>query len=148
MSVVDLESFSLGYLAAIIDGEGSISLFTRNRGSYDDFLPYVEISNTEKEIIESARDMADVGEVYETPRKTEHKTIYRLCIRRQHDIVLLLERVKPFLMSKRKQRLAELLIEYCLIRLDAGHKAHTKREAEICEEVSVLNKRTGGDTYG
>jgi len=156
--MIDLESFSIGYLAAIVDGEGTIDLIIRSRGSYNDYLPYVVVFNTEKSIIDSTKDMASVGKIPRPipPKGNRHKDLYRLWIRQQEDIVYFLERIQPFLMSKRKKRLAELLIEYCLIRLKRNRGArshgiklgtHSERENEIWEEVRELNKRAGGEWY-
>jgi hypothetical protein len=71
-----------------------------------------------------------------TPNSNE---VTEATIQRLGDILSVLKRVYPFLHLKKRQ--AELMIEFCELRLSRGKAKYSERELEIQRELHVSNRR-------
>jgi nitrogen regulatory protein PII len=147
-------SFEIGYLAALIDGEGTLTIAKnifhyeseyRKRG-YTTYRPMLAIANTSQELLEVARDMIGAGKVYPPAgkkRKASHKGTYRYILYTYEYLLPLLIEIKDYLIVKKRQ--CELLIEFIESRLQKGNKGvgvgYSEREIEIYEEVKRLNRK-------
>ena len=123
------------WLAGFIDGEGTITLYPRNkrRGC----LPIVQIVNSNLTILESIRDMLGFGVMSRHVYETENwKGSYTLSIRARSEVSVILEWVMPYLRLKKEQ--AELLKIYCDEHIP--NKSATEIELEIAHEVQTLNR--------
>lgn len=141
-----------GYLAGMIDGEGSINL-TRNRAKdkhpfWFYYEPHIQIYGTDKNAITSiAKDFG--GNLSNHSNRgyggDGSKRMYKAYWQAQAKVAEVLMNVIPSLRIKRKQ--AELLLEYTKSRLERPrHKAPlTAREDEIHFLIKELN-REGGKT--
>lgn len=149
---IGLTERQIGYLAAAIDGEGSISLilvnknYKRARNPY--LRPVIEITNTQKSFIKKIEEMLSVTEklgfinvkpkYFYGPRK---KPLYRFIAQRGRRCRAILELVLPELTARREQ--AELLMEFCGRRAkNYKHKKNVpydKREWEIYYQLRELN---------
>lgn len=83
-----------GYLAGMIDGEGSITYNVRPNIR-------IHVTNTHRECLEHIRDVVGKGYVYK--QRQNGKTIYRYCLNRQQDVLTLLSFVVPALIIKKKK---------------------------------------------
>lgn len=104
------------YLAGIIDGEGSISLqFSkpRKKGYTGGFSPCVRVSNTDRKMIDFLERMWPRTAVAKLSLRAneKHKPIWDLMVRSIEGCRIVLERVLPYLITKREH--AKLLLRYC-----------------------------------
>jgi hypothetical protein len=127
-----LTDIQLGYLAGIIDGEGSISL---TGYPYKPFAmrPRVQIANTDLSMLTTIQGWVG-GYVYSRPvRIPGRKQVFGLAFQSRADILELLRIVEPYLIIKKAQ--AQLLIAWCL--------CDNSNNGRFLEIMKVLNK-TGG----
>jgi transcriptional regulator with XRE-family HTH domain len=146
--IKQLSEFDKGWVSALIDGEGCIriELRTRVNGYAQGFSlsPSIQVTNNCLEFLLALNEKLGVCcstylQKYTNPK---HKTTYHWQLKGVYQVKSLLEQITPYLIVKRKQ--AELVLEYCLSRLDGLMKLtaqcpYTEREIELAEEVWKLN---------
>lgn len=147
----------LGWLAGIIDGEGYIGLQIewKTKRNEDRICPQIFISNCDEAIILRARDIMRKIGINPYIRATKANTRirrdqYRLATKRYGVILRLLNILTPYLTGEKKER-AELVREFCKIRLSTPRqngrkKPHTKRELEIYVICKPKQKRGASET--
>jgi hypothetical protein len=135
----NLSNEQLAYLAGIIDGEGCIS-FTLAKGGRV-IRPFIGIANTKRKLIETIRSWLKLRNVARKSRRSaKHKNVWQIHITRYADVKALLEKVKPYLIIKKKQ--CNLTIKYCTSRLSKGvNSPYSPDEMNIFEKVRKMNKR-------
>ena len=157
-----MNDFERGYIVGLIEGEGSITLNVCGRkgknGTSITINPKVTINNTCKELIDKANIILN-GAIYMQRRynKTHErkKPAYRIEVWSLEKVKALLEEMLNDFVCKHRQ--AELVIEYCKIRLDKIEKSKDKihgcciwgsyygeREFEILKEIRLLNVPKSG----
>jgi len=132
--------------------EGCISVsFTKkeHKGKiYPYFVPNIQISGTNEDLLRSFLSLVNMGKVYKVNRKgIKQKPVYIWRLSGAKNMQIFCEEVIPYLPTKRRQ--AELMIEFCKRRVggqtvhnkDGYHSRYTFREVEIWEEMKQLNKR-------
>lgn len=151
---LNITGFELGYLTAIIDGEGCITLSSSyKRKGETCYRPLISISNTNIHIINYVKRILEpFGWIRLSPRKHGWKKVYVITITRLQDVLSVIRRVLPFLRGKRRQ--AELVLEFINLRREwrpeiihdqkgrmAGTRKYkrTEREKEIYKEIHALN---------
>ncbi len=93
-----LTEFELGYVAAFLDGEGSI---THSATATTKTSHRIQIANSNQEVIFWLRDLLRVGKVrIREPRKHQHLCSYIFYIERQGDVWGFLEMIAPYLKIK------------------------------------------------
>ena len=136
-----------GYLAAIIEGEGSISLIRgihKRRGGKANvfYTAQVQLNNNSYELLEAVKDWIGGGHIAKVSKDCR---CYYFCLRKQIKLFRCLMDIEPHLLSDRKRRLCELLMEFCGLRLEKlesgekGKYAYGEREVEIWQEMRDLN---------
>jgi hypothetical protein len=150
--VASLGETDFAYLAGIVDGEGTVSIHrnvTRRKGRiFVGYQPQLTISNTDLRMLESLQGRFG-GHIVKanTPAKKDWKQGYLLCFRRK-EMVVLLQRLNPYLISKRRK--AEMLFEYMNTRtkgVSTGEDGRfvgiplTDRQKQIIAEIRKNNKR-------
>ena len=163
-----LVGLRLGYLTAIIEGEGTIDI-RRNRVKYiADYIkrhyayyydysgytyaPYIVIANNSVELLEAVKDMIGEGRIVPVKRNNiKWKDSYYFRLTKRELVLILLRELLPYFMSDTKRRLCELIIEFCESRTSrfnevrrqggGGHPPYNTREIEIWKEVKELNKK-------
>lgn len=151
VSVPQLSAAQASWLAALVDGEGTIGIYRMGRtdgGSKYKYVGLLEISNTCKPLLEQAAVFVgdksfisnhNPGNV----RKKGHKPLYKLLLKCR-TTPLVLKQILPWLIVKREQ--AKLVIEY----YDAVHNAplNSSSKHEVFEmfynKSRALNKRGTG----
>lgn len=147
---VNLNDAEAGYIAGIIDGEGSVRIqkqLHRDRRKSDDyrrfrFVPYVQVANTSKELMNEMRAKIGFGLIFlNRSRGDKWKDCYAFVISTSAKIYPLLKRVSPFLIIKRRH--AELLLEFCENRLRRlnQNESYSKRDLELYELLRELNRK-------
>lgn len=130
-----------GYLAGIIDGEGSLRVRyqrqKRPNGSWKrNLMPTVTVTNTNKELIERIIFLTGARNL-STRLTSVGRPCYDLRIQGTYRVYPLLQATKDLLIVKRRQ--AELLLEFCELRLNRTEEGYSGREIKIREELGLLN---------
>lgn len=130
----DLEK---GIVIGLLEGEGCLSFYWNKKLRHPH--PDLSIGNTNLGILIFCKKI--IGGTVGTNRKGGggRKTSYSLKLRNIILVHATLEHLLPHLLVKRKA--AELMIEYCKIRLSSPFNSPTlPREREIYEEMKNVNK--------
>lgn len=120
-----LEDFEAGYIAGLIDGEGTITMCKTG----NEYKPHVQIANTNKEILEKTKRIIGCGWIVEY-RRDGCKILYVFHVP-VSVMGIVLERVLPFLVAKRTQ--AGLMLKYLDCRIKPGQRRNE-------EYISWLNQ--------
>jgi hypothetical protein len=130
-----------GYIAGIIDGEGTISLEKRKFSNVK-IHPVISISNCSLELLYHIQKIIKCGTV-RLAKKANQKTRpeYKLSINRISQIEGLLRVITPYLMLKRKQ--AEIVLEFISRLRKKGLRNYklSKYEMALLKEIRMLNQR-------
>ena len=146
---------SVGYIAGLIDGEGTIS-FSFQSGARklksltitsSTMRPYIEIGNTNSECLEFVKNRLGFGKIrMKLPRKSDWSASWTYGVHDLRQVATLLSLVMQYLIIKK--RVADLVYEYCLSRLFTVHprppfanKWYSDREIEIAKEVKALQQK-------
>lgn len=105
---IELEERDLGYVAGLVDGEGSITLSKLKRGGWSSCTV---ISNKNVAMLRWIKSKIGVGRVYLSNRE---RKVYELRLARNSDQIALLETILPCLKVKRKD--AELVLQFLKLR--------------------------------
>ena len=137
----------IGWLAGLIDGEGSITMSRRSDSHA--FHVWLAITNTNVPLLERAMDIIrrmGAEKVYLHNNDNRHlktgaaqkRPCYRIYVGTLPGITTILNVVLPQLTAKRMQ--AELVLEYSAGRSAAARKRANARDAEIAKTISDLNR--------
>ncbi len=140
----------LVYLAGIIDGEGSIGLFSFKRSHGITMHSRVSITNTSQVLVDYLASLFAKLEIpfhigWFRPRNPRQRPWANVTVHRHSGVKKLLSLVRAFLIAKPRQ--ADLLFEFVSSRLHADGKpkrngkfyGYTKRDFEIERELKALN---------
>ena len=124
-------------LAWSIAWEGCISL-AQKRKSY---TLCVVIGNTEIELLEKMKSIIGIGAIFPTNAKhSKGKPSFNWVIAKIKECYFVLNNIKPFMVSKRKKKIIDLALEYCLLSTTKRKPHHSKRIFKTWKE-QVRNKR-------
>ena len=134
-----------GYLAAMIDGEGTISLrdSKATEKTTANLTPWVMVSNTNTKILEKVSQITHV-EYNKKAKRSKHeqhrKPAYKWQIQSMMNVRFLLEQVMPYLAGKQEQ--AQLVLEFISKKLSKKlGDGITREEREIQSQLKTLNRR-------
>jgi hypothetical protein len=123
----------LGWLAGIIDGEGTVGLYRGNKNSNTRFIPTLYITNTNQAIVVKMQTILDElvedGSVRCMPvkqRASHHKPAWRIAVTTRLGLFKVLDAVLPYLSGKAPQ--AVLVKRWCERRLLKGIGKHLNSE--------------------
>ncbi len=142
-----LSEAELGWIAGIIDGEGSITINVNS--THRSVYPRIWISSSDKEIINKSADILGKIKVkfsskWKQPKgnRRPHGYIVVITVKRVKKV---LELLTPYLTAKLPH--ARYLIEFCKIRMSLpyGH-SYTKRELELKNLVGHIQIKGGKKT--
>jgi hypothetical protein len=124
-----LSDFQKGHLAALIDGEGTVTLvFHKKRKQVK---PLIAIVNKDRNLLEFVRNYIGEGRIV-----LSHKPdVFRLEIRHISRVYPLLKEIEPYLITKRER--AKLVLGWCESRLSKPslHAPYDEEEWRIYEQV-------------
>lgn len=107
-----LPEWQLGWLAGMLDGEGSIGL-VKHKGYA---TPRVRITSTHPGVIDIMLKMTDIGTYYKDSRNNpKHKARHVWHVAAVSEVYELLFTLLPYLLIKSPQ--AKLMLEYCKNRI-------------------------------
>jgi hypothetical protein len=144
-----LTTAEAAYLAGLVDGEGTISVWRhrapRNSSGYT-YVPIFTIAQANQPFLEEIRDIVGNGSVRRANRASlqnpKHKDCYTLSFR-AHQTRWVLPQILPYLRIKRRQ--ADLLLEYYTStelgrRISEGHDVRAGIYAE-CHRLNAKGPR-------
>jgi hypothetical protein len=142
---VNLNEYELGLVVGLLEGEGSLYLkklrHPNARCGYT-FQPIFEITNTKLDIVEKIRSILPFGFIKRKKRTDRKKECYSYIIYRLKDIFVTLETLRSSLISSSCRKKADLLIEFCKVRLQSSKsQPYGFRELEIYNELKRLNQK-------
>ena len=127
-----------GYVAGILDGEGSIMIkYHKNRTGISEFAPVVAIVNTSYDMLKAVQEFIGCGHIFikknDTPSaiafgKYHMKTYWRLQIASIPEVEHVLKNTLPFLIIKRDR--AESAIKYCEYRIANSNRLKSITQPE------------------
>lgn len=131
------DKIKYGYLAGIIDGEGTLLISRSNRGSYLNYYGRIHVKNTDYRLIKWLVENFGGNVHKNTPTDPEkHAVAYSWYFSGDaHDKEILLLALMPYLIVKREQ--AKQLVEFFRM---SGQVNPNKRE-ELYQRMKVLNRR-------
>lgn len=134
-----------GYLAGIMDGEGTLRIMRTLKKWY---APFIQITNTDKVLMDWLQQILGVKGIgrlyYEGNRKNlrrnpKHKLKYVYNIASVQGVKQILEQTIDILKIKHRQ--AVLLLEFIAMKEEKADYGVLSREQEIFEELLKLNRR-------
>lgn len=136
-----------GYIAAILDGEGYVTVSRKKDKTMKvgyGYRPMVGVTNTNKKLLDFLMELTGLGRIHRSKAaKKNHKPSYQWVLWSQQARQLL-EEVLPYLVIKKTQ--AELIIAMCkAARYGVGRDGLTSDELAFqrrtYEQIKKLNKR-------
>jgi len=135
------KAIKLGYIAGIIDGEGSIMLVGARHKSfmeqynrrYPSYYPTLRVGMIEREPLDLLVEMTGKGRVSLEKSYHHKRPMHRWTVFRKKDVYEVLKMIEPHLIVKCKQ--AQLLIEF----MDNNPVCHISRP--ITQEISDMRKK-------
>jgi len=160
LSEMKLTNLEIGYIAGIIDGEGTIGLcYNKTEDIIDG---HILVSNTSTELMNWLKTTLKIGRIRRKSGKKEKlrkKVCYLYYITRISEMEKLLELIKGFLIIKKEQ--AKLMLKFCeikknkerfLLRDDKGkivgfkHNPPEEKEWKLYYKMKELNEQKGRKT--
>ncbi len=131
-------------IAWTIASEGTITInpyFSKSHKGFYLAYPNIVISNTELDFIQAFHElMGKTGTICQTGKATENrKASWQWQLRSIEGCLRLLEQIKDYLPIKKKQ--AQIVIDYCHLRLRNLTKPYTNYELELINQIRSLNTR-------
>lgn len=131
-----LSDLERGYIAGVIEGDGSICLDTKNRSKQKtskshpvDISPNVYVHNTSLPLLENIKNIIGRGSVYHIKKRDKpsggvihRKPVHRYRLGSLQDVKFLLEQIVDLFVTYKKRQ-AELVIEYCTLRIKRLQKS-------------------------
>ena len=131
------------WLAAILDGEGSISIYREQRRGNASGYRYkavVTVSNTNTDLICKVNDLMQGFALKKDKRPSHHKECYRSTAHGRN-VEAILRATRPHLIAKKEQ--ADLVLEFCEVMKSAPMRTSAVHEIfeRLWREVQTLNRR-------
>lgn len=142
------------YIAGFFDGEGTVSMDSRGKNGKIIYIrPYLKIECTDKPVIEWFSKIFDRNLNEWEPSQPNRQNSYSVRVTSLRNVLKILSQLLPYL--KIKQRNAQLLIQYCELRLKhlGEHKGwgppkYSEDEMKLFCEIRALNRKgTVRNTY-
>jgi hypothetical protein len=137
-----LNDFERGYIAALIDGEGSLELQFKQRKSRLGFniTPMIAIGNNSLQLLKYTQKILKSGRI----KKRKQKCHILYACKLTHVLSILMQ-IKDYLIIKKRK--AEIIIKFCELRLQKiranngcdKRAAYTEQEYEILQKFRLLN---------
>lgn len=121
-----------GWLAGMIDGEGSIMI---NRANNNNCAARITVANTNKKILNRVKKITGCGSIRVSHRGSRYDKVgYVWQCGRKDDLKHVLVRVLPYLVGKQRQ--AKLMLRF--LALDASKVTSRNK---MRDKMKLLNKR-------
>lgn len=142
----------IGWLAGIIDGEGTVGMYYQNKKKYHTINPSIEIVNTDPSILNKIMFILvrlDCTPYIQTKKHNvklnpNWKLSYNLKIQKQIKLRRLIPIILPYLTGIKKYK-ADLILQFLLSRMNKGkpsNKDYTEYEHKLIDEFRNLRDYT------
>ncbi len=142
----NLPEWARGWLAGLIDGEGTLTVKRRRRvdGSVK-YEPIIVINNTSRELLAKIREVCGCGTIVKhseryTLMHPNWNVVWRLEIKGSFNVVTILKQIYPFLIAKKRH--AEILMKICEKLIEAYNTKQRVDSTSIEKLVSELKELT------
>jgi hypothetical protein len=136
---VKVSQFELGWLAGIIDGEGSILIVKRG----PTYVPEVKMSNTSKALIDAYCDILDRLDIsyhcYGTHKAGNRKYQWAVAVSGRPRVNKFLLIIQDLIIARRKQ--AEKVLQWIELRGLDLRGPYTVEQLNLRDELRKLNAR-------
>lgn len=132
-----------GYLAGIIDGEGTIKIIKAKQKQWKTayYAPFISITNTDPKLMSYLRELVKIGSFYVEKRtKPQHRTKMVYNIASIKGVKQILDQIKDLLIVKKRN--AMLVLEFIEIKKNKTETGVTPRELELYEQTKKENIRS------
>jgi hypothetical protein len=128
--------FQLGWLSAIIEGEGNISLTWTKRkcNKFIQLSPRIQVTNKDKQVIDRIKSILNILNIGCYINK--YKDIYKISICGMKRCNKLSRIIKDYMLGKRER--TNLLYEYTFYRL-SNKKRYSKYDKDVFLKMRKLN---------
>ena len=156
-----MKKVEYGWLAGIIDGEGSIGIAKRYQRGRSIYTAQVQVTSCDKRIVDEIVRIINLFGIEKKicvssrKRKGYIGVEYYLNLQRLKDVKILIEEVKEYIVSKKRQ--SEFVLEFVDHRIKVDHRnkrdlngkfiggTYTKRDEELYQKLKKLNKKRRKD---
>lgn len=140
---ITLSDIERGYLAGIIDGEGTIRIVKAKNKQWKTtyYAPFISITNTDPKLMSYIRELVKIGSFYiELRTKPQHRQKMVYSIASIEGVKQILEQIKGLLIVKKRN--AMLVLEFIEIKKNKTETGITPRELELYEQTNKENIRS------
>jgi hypothetical protein len=140
----NLPEWLKGYIAGLVDGEGTVSIVKTNRRDRknEQYKPLIKISNTCRKALDVIIERVGGFRYHSEKGRLSHNSripIYDILIEKHKDVEVFLKTILPYLLIKRKH--AELVLKFCKSRLTKpNHAPYDNEELAVIDEIKKLIK--------
>lgn len=103
------DQLTIGYLAGIIEGEGSIQF---NKWARKTPSPKISVSMTDKDSIQRLQKMSGIGSITGPTIRENYQPIYRWCVYGNKDVARLLLAIAPIMCELEEKKFWKRLNVY------------------------------------
>jgi hypothetical protein len=136
-----LKGLTSAYLAGLIDGEGSIGIMKAKRKNSTNLIPYLIITNTDKNLIDQLNLALKEYHPQIISKQGWKKICYQIRMQGQQ-LRGLFMRIQPYLIIKKRH--CEEVIGFINHRIFLGtHHLYTNSDWTSFQTLRILNQRTG-----
>ena len=135
----ETSQLELGWLAGIIDGEGSVTVVKRGQC----FVPVLKMTNTSKKLIDKYCEILDKLDIsYQCYGRQKHgnrKYQWEVCVEGRPRVFKALQLIKGLLVAKETQ--AEKVIQWIESRGVNLRGSYTEEQLQLVTDIRKLNGR-------
>ena len=143
----NLPEWARGWLAGLIDGEGTITVERRKRDNKYNYQPQIIINNTSLELLNKIKEVVGCGTILKhspsyTKKHPNWNPVWRLEIKGSFAVYTLLKQIYPYLIVKRRH--AEIVMKICEENIRAyltNKPANLEYLEELTRELKQMTKR-------
>lgn len=143
--VVELNEAQRAWLAALIDGEGTIGIWRerapRNHSGWH-YFAVIQVTNSNKDLIDATQACLNGAVHWKnlSRRNPKHKPTYAVTVKTRA-VAAVLNQIKGFLVAKRKQ--ADVVLEFCRVRDETPVRASVNADIyqDLRDQCRALNRR-------
>lgn len=134
------------WIACALDTDGNIGVHVRNwrNGKPVGIMPVIQFSGNYIDLVVTFKELTKTPNKITTSVNRSGTECHHVRSTKKEIILEILARCLPYLVAKKKQ--AELVMEFCLGRIEKGARRGTnipydEREIEIVAQMAELNRR-------
>lgn len=131
------------YLAGLIDGEGCISVVRLMKRNHFNYVSRIQISLTNKDVLDWVRDFTKVGTVVPRKSKFANRKMAWLWVVESNRAVRVSKIIQPFLKIKSKQ-IKNLLAFQSVIRKHNSGRRFSLKEIKVREHYYQISRKLNG----